>query len=383
MSTASAALHERVQRAIGHSKPEVRRFWSWPDAAFERLARALFIHQYSECAPYRRFCDVRGVTPWSLPSWDAIPAVPTDVWATLDLCTFDPDDAVVTFQTSGTTRGVRGKHHLARTDTYAASLGPWMDAFLLPDRERPEILVLAPSRAREQESSLSWMLQWAVDHRGSTGSRFLWTDDGPDLDMAMSELRHATRAGAPVMLMATARALEELYLNGLDGQRNMKLPAGSRVMETGGFKGAQQEMDGEELRIEIARSLGLHPSRVVSEYGMTELGSQGYHPVLRAAIDTQTDRRFGRYGEGRLFAFPPWCRVRAVDPDTLEVLPLGARGLLCFWDLSNVDSILAVQTADEGIVFREGVRLFGRAIGAPPRGCSLAVDEILAAPKAE
>jgi len=375
----SDALHERVQRAILNSKPEVRRFWEWPDAAFERLARALFIHQYTECAPYRRYCDVRGVTPWNLPSWDRIPAVPTDVWATLDLCTFPQEETVVTFQTSGTTRGVRGKHHLQRTDTYEASLGPWLDAFLLPDRERPEILVLAPDRGQAPDSSLSWMLQWAVDHRGSTGSRFLWNDDGPDLDQAMSELRRAVRTGAPALLMATARALEALYEGGLAGQRNIRLPAGSRVMETGGFKGAEQTMDGEELRVEIARSLGMHPSRVVSEYGMTELGSQGYHPVLRAAVDISTDRRFGRYGESRLFVFPPWCRVRAVDPDTLEVLPLGQRGLLCFWDLSNVDSICAVQTADEGIVFREGVRLFGRAPGATPRGCSLAVDEILAA----
>jgi hypothetical protein len=66
-----------------------------------------------------------------------------------------------------------------------------------------------------------------------------------------------------------------------------------------------------------------------------------------------------------------------VDPDNLDPLPLGERGLLCFWDLSNVDSALAVLTADEGIVQSEGVSLLGRSPGATPRGCSLAVEEIL------
>ncbi len=368
-------LHERIQRMIGHSRVETGRFWNWPDAAFEVAARALFTFQYDHIAPYRKYCDVRGVTPSSLPSWDRIPGVPTEIFKTIDLCSFDPAGAAVTFMTSGTTQGTRGKHYLRRTDTYAASIAPWLDAFLLPDGSRLRTLVLAPSRATDPHSSLSWMLQWAVDHRGATGSRFLWGSDGPDLDATMTELSRASDSGHPVMLMATARALEALYEQALAGGRVVALPQGSRVMETGGFKGAEQTMDGEALRAELGRALALRPEAIVSEYGMTELGSQGYHPALRGALDKETRRRLPH--GSRRFVFPPWCRVRTVDPDTLEVLPQGERGLLAFWDLSNVDSVIAVQTADEGIVTDGCVELFGRAEGATPRGCSLAVDEIL------
>jgi hypothetical protein len=122
---------------------------------------------------------------------------------------------------------------------------------------------------------------------------------------------------------------------------------------------------------------------------MTELGSQGYHPGFRMATLPSASRLWSdratawpdgvvdAHGQPRLLVFPAWCRVRAVDPDSLELLPEGHRGLLRFYDLSNVDSILAIQTADVGIVLPEGVLLEGRAKGSTPRGCSLAVDEIL------
>ncbi len=375
----SDALHERVQRAIRGSTAELGRFWEWPDAAFELLTRALFQHQFDRCAPYRHYCRVRGVTPEELPSWRAIPAVPTEVFKSVDLCAFDPAEAAATFQTSGTTTGARGRLHLRRVDTYAASLGPWLDAFLLPDGLRPRVLALAPDRRDDPASSLSFMLQWAVDHRGSTGSRFLWQDGRPDLAGTIAELRRCADAGTPVLLMGTARALEALLELGLAGGRRVPLPPGSRIMETGGLKGSDQQLEADALRAALAEALGLSEATVVSEYGMTELASQGYHPVLRTSFDRTARSRFAEPSSGRLFVFPPWCRVRAVDPDSLEVLPFGERGLLRFWDLANVDSVLAVQTADEGIVSPQGVRLFGRAVGASPRGCSLAVDEILGA----
>ena len=375
----SDALHERVQKAIGNSSASLGRFWDWTDAGFEMLARALFQHQFESCGPYRHYCEVRGVTPSSLPSWDRIPAVPTDVFKAVDLATFPVEEAAATFLTSGTTQGTRGRHHLRRLDTYDAALGPWLDAFLLPDGLRPRILVLGPSWPDDPASSLGYMLQWAVDHRGRSGSRFLWNEDGPDLPAAIAELRHCSHEGVPVMLMGTARALEAMLDLGLAGGRRIPLPDGSRVMETGGFKGDDQLLAGDALRSAIAEALGLPEATVISEYGMTELGSQGYQAVLRVAFEKDARRRLRAPGADRLFVFPPWCRVRTVDPDSLEVLPLGERGLLCFWDLANVDSVLAVLTADEGVVEPVGVRLLGRAAGATPRGCSLAIDEILGA----
>jgi hypothetical protein len=70
-------------------------------------------------------------------------------------------------------------------------------------------------------------------------------------------------------------------------------------------------------------------------------------------------------------------RIDAVDPETLAILPPGSRGLGRVTDLLNVDSAVVVQTADLVTVEGTRVALHGRAPGATPRGCSLAIDELL------
>ena len=46
-------------------------------------------------------------------------------------------------------------------------------------------------------------------------------------------------------------------------------------------------------------------------------------------------------------------------------------------DLMNVDSAVAVLTQDQVRRAADGFELLGRAPGAPARGCSIAIDEIL------
>jgi hypothetical protein len=46
-------------------------------------------------------------------------------------------------------------------------------------------------------------------------------------------------------------------------------------------------------------------------------------------------------------------------------------------DLANVDSVIALQTEDLGVWLDDGFEILGRSAGAEPRGCSLAVEEVL------
>ena len=52
-------------------------------------------------------------------------------------------------------------------------------------------------------------------------------------------------------------------------------------METGGFKGRAGEIPRAELYGLLTEATGVPAERIVSEYGMTELLSQLYMPVLR------------------------------------------------------------------------------------------------------
>ena len=147
-----------------------------------------------------------------------------------------------------------------------------------------------------------------------------------------------------------------------------KLPPGSRIMETGGFKGSGREIGRGELHARVEAATGVPSDCIVGEYGMTELLSQLYEPVLSEGA-----------GARGAYVAPPWLRVRALDPMTLEELPAGAEGILAFFDLANAGSICHVLTEDVGSVSAGRVRLSGRARGAEPRGCSLAMDELMVA----
>ncbi len=57
----------------------------------------------------------------------------------------------------------------------------------------------------------------------------------------------------------------------------------------------------------------------------------------------------------------------------------GETGVLRHLDLANLNSVAMLQTGDLGAVDGEGFLLFGRAPGAEPRGCSIAMDELLQA----
>lgn len=335
------------------------------DPTFVARARALFAHQYSGIAAYRRFCDGRGVTPQTLQSVDEIPAVPTDVFKVQRLTT--ATEIVRTFRTSGTTQGARGEHHFGTLEHYRGAIPGPFKTYCMPDVARMPMAILAAAPGEVEDSSLSFMLGELLPQFGDPRSSgfFVSRDDDGELGFdwdGVVELLEA--AQQPVMLLGTAFAFVEFFD---DVGLSFALPAGSRVMETGGLKGRTREVTREELYELFAEHLGVAETHCLSEYSMTELSSQAYTDALARNVSWREAR----------FRVPDWVRVTAVDPQTLQPLPPGERGLLRWLDLANVDSICAIQTSDLGVVDEDGgFQLFGRAVGAELRGCSLAIEEL-------
>ncbi|HSN97734.1 MAG TPA: hypothetical protein VLS89_05525, partial [Candidatus Nanopelagicales bacterium] len=319
--------------------------------------------------------QARGARAEAITAAAEIPAVPTDAFRFARVAAHPPEADVAVFRTSGTSLGPgsRGEHPLRTTATYERAALAWGARMLWPDGARLRTIVLAPPLADARDSSLGFMLDLFAAHLSGAASWHVRARDGHaelDAEGFQRACAEARAAGEPAIVLGTAFAfvhvLEALPPGGA------ALPEGSRAMQTGGFKGRSREVSAEELRDGIAALLGMPPTRVAGEYGMTELGSQLYEGTLAAALGG---------GEARAGAYvpPPWVRVTAVDPATLAPLPEGEVGIARVVDLANVDSAVAVQTADRVRVTAAGVELFGRAPDATPRGCSLALDEMLGA----
>ena len=327
------------------------------DAEFNALAMRVFHHQYNNNQPYRKYCDRRARTPDSVKSWTDIPAVPTGAFKEVALVAGNPGDAALVFRTSGTTRGVekRGAHYLLDPALYEASLLPAFQRYVLAGAPQARILSLIAPADEAPDSSLSYMISAVMREFGARGSDFFASvDRGLDAERLTATLNDIDQ---PVCLVGTSLAYLH-WMNSL-GDQALNLPDGSRLMDTGGFKGETRTVSSDEMRARYQAQLGIEPDLCINEYGMTELCSQYY--------DSDGVKRG-----------PPWLRARVVDPENLQPLPFGETGILQHFDLANLDSVSAVQTEDLAYQHMEGFVLIGRAPGAAPRGCSIAMDMLLA-----
>ncbi len=180
-----------------------------------------------------------------------------------------------------------------------------------------------------------------------------------------ARLNAAVQAGEPVCLLGTAFA----YVHWLDECRargwSFALPDGSRLMETGGFKGRSRTLSKPQLYRALHLNLGIPEVRMVNEYGMTELSTQFYDQTL--LLGSRSDIK----------PIPPWARVMVIDPRTSQPAAPGDKGMIRVLDLANLGSSICLATEDLGIVHADGgLEVLGRATGAEPRGCSLPAETL-------
>ncbi len=334
---------------------------------FESVALDIARFQVEEFSGHARLLALGG---GRLDSLHDVPAVPVEAFRLGRVAVHAEADDVARFETSGTTGHETGAHHfrtLTTCRTLAVELG--RRHLLSPDVREATIVALAPAPRIPQRSSLGFMmsvLMEALDGRGLGEPTFDVTSDarwlhGATLSSGVARAADVARARHEPLVVLGAAFAHAALLDALGGSR-IALPEGSVAMVTGGFKGRAREVPEAALRESLATSLGLEPANIVGEYGMTELSSQLWEP------------RSLRTGARPLYRPPPWLRVVALDAVTLEPVQTGRAGLACFVDLGNVDSALRVLTQDEVVVHDDGVELLGRARGAPPRGCSLALE---------
>lgn len=336
------------------------------DAEFDSLATALFELQYAHNEPYRRFCQRRGVTPRRVTQWRQVPPVPISAFKDATLSCVPPDDCERVFMTSGTSRGeVKGCNYHPTIAVWDRSMQKHFGQRFMQGSARLPMLLLFPGEDRLPNSSLARYLALAARSFGTPDSRSYIGAEGLDVGGLRDALEHAVSVAQPVALMGASFSVVHL----LDALREQgvryQLPEGSRILDTGGYKGQARELPLDAFYDGLAETFGVPRSRSINMYGMTELSSQFYD------AGNQTVPSVKRA--------PHWVRTRVLDPLTGEEQPAGERGVLAHCDLANFNSAISILTEDVGVSVGDGFLLLGRAEGAEAKGCSLAVQEFLQA----
>ena len=340
------------------------------DDDFNRLALRVHAAQRAANPLLRDYWNA--IAPTDPAAWHEIPPVPVQAFREVAICA---GAAEAVFRTSGTTGGYarRGEHHVASLALYHAAARANYRRHLFAGAPSLRIVSLVPCRETAPDSSLGTMAGFiSREPEVTDANRAFDPEHGVDIDAVRRAVNPpgapAAAAEVPILLLATAFALVQL-LDAL-GPEPLPFPPGSRIMETGGFKGHVAEVDRNTLYGRVAHTLGVPESHIVNEYGMTEMLSQAYDCVAGA----------GPPASERVHRFPTWVRTRALNPADLSPLPPGRLGLLAHFDLANAGSVCHLLTEDYGATTADGgVRLAGRAPGAAHRGCSLVAESFLRA----
>jgi hypothetical protein len=333
---------------------------------FNALALQIFAYQFENNTPYQRFCRQREETPRTVQSWKNIPAVPINGYKDLTLSCCDPETADRIFMTSGTTKdGIRGKCYHPTLSVYDTSMITAFRQRFMQEHPKLRMGVLFPSEETMPNSSLAHYLALALSEFGSDGSRYLLSDDGLNCEALFAELDRAVQTGEPYALLGASfsfvHVMDEMDRLG----KTVSLPEGSKILDTGGFKGQSRELELDAFYDLLEARFGVPRDHCINMYGMTELSTEFYD--------------WGNATCPSVKSGPHWIRSQIVNPLTGKEVPKGNKGILVHCDLAHFNCVSSILTEDAGIEVDDGFLLLGRAEGAEAKGCSMAVDEFLKA----
>jgi hypothetical protein len=301
-------------------------------ADFDNLALQIFNYQAQHNPVYKEYLAHLHIKPENITELSKIPFLPIQFFKNHQIRTGQPAEPTLIFQSSGTTGQTASRH-----------------AF--------HILALLPSYLERNNSSLVYMMQHFIAQTDSGLSGFYLNNT----DEMLLRLKHLSENpdGRKVLLLGVTFALLDLAESSKDLSFLKNMPD-LTVMDTGGMKGRRQELLREEVHDILTKNFFV--SQIHSEYGMTELLSQGYS-----------------YGSG---LFEPGFSMRILlrdvnDPFSISSHHINATktGGINVIDLANLDSCSFIETQDLGR-FGEAPGTFyvmGRFDNSDIRGCNLMV----------
>lgn len=314
------------------------------DTEFDQMAVEIFQYQATENKIYGDFVDILGINKDAVSKISDIPFLPVELFKSQFIICGDSRPEIV-FSSSGTTGMVQSKHPVKDLSIYIDSFRKGFNHFY-GDIRNYTILALLPSYQERDGSSLIYMVDDLIkESKNPDSGYFLYNHN--ELHSVLLRLKSENKK--TLLIGVTYALLDFIEVFEINFPELI-------IMETGGMKGKRNEMIREELHEMLCKGFGV--SEIHSEYGMTELLSQGYSK-----------------GKG-LFSCPPWMRVSVRDTnDPLTLLATGKTGGINVIDLANVHSCSFLSTQDLGRVHQNGqFEILGRFDNSDIRGCNLLIQ---------
>ena len=307
---------------------------------FNDFAMRTFTFQYRSNLIYKKYCDLIGINLDNVCSIKDIPYLPIVLFKKKKIKSFRGDSKLF-FTSSGTTSKNLSTHYLNKIENYKESFSRSFKRFYGP-LDDLTILALLPSYLKQKNSSLIFMMNELINKTKKKESGFyLYNYDR--LSRTIDFLEKNKRKSILIGIVPSLFSFGKLFPKKLNN---------TIIMETGGMKNLPDELTRKEIHKKLKGFFGVNS--IHSEYGMTELLSQGYSV------------------KNGVFKNPPWMKIFTYELNNpFKRTKIGKIGRLNVIDLANQDSCSFISTDDIGRSLSEySYEVIGRLDNADIRGCN-------------
>ncbi|MDQ1151398.1 acyl transferase [Sphingobacterium zeae] len=311
---------------------------------FNQQCLETYQFQSQHCKIYRDYIRILGKDKAVIEHYTEIPFLPIEFFKTQQVIT-EGMEAEMVFSSSGTTGMLTSKHFVADLNIYEHTFRRIFEDFYGP-LSNIAVLALLPSYLERSGSSLIYMVDDLMKQSDQPENNyFLYNHQ----ELYETLVRLKNKGTKTILFGVTYALLDFIEQYAFDFPELI-------IMETGGMKGKRKEMVKQEIHQLLEKAFGV--VGIHSEYGMTELLSQGYSS-----------------GQG-IFQLPKWMKILIRDTnDPLSLIPSNKSGGINVIDLANRYSCSFIATQDLGKVHADGsFEILGRFDQSDIRGCNLLVQ---------
>ena len=307
---------------------------------FEDFAISTFFQQYRNNSIYKRYCDLIDINLNNVRNLQEIPYLPIIFFKKKKIKSFRGKSKLF-FNSSGTTSNNLSTHHINTIENYKQSFYRCFESFYGPLSDLT-ILALLPTYLKQKNSSLIFMINELINETRKKESGF-YLYNYEKLSKTIDFLEKNKRKTILIGIVPSLFSFGKVFPKKLNH---------TIIMETGGMKNLTEDLTRKEIHQKLKDFFGVNS--VHSEYGMTELLSQGYSV------------------KNGIFKNPPWMKTFTYELNNpFKRCKIGNVGRLNVIDLANQDSCSFVSTDDIGRSFSDcSYEVLGRVESADTRGCN-------------